>query len=73
MPLSMPLKGCMSFRNGYHSQVVRELRFKDENPAQPKKYPLIWLVTPIREKGNGLEYREAQLHFVLAHNTENTY
>jgi hypothetical protein len=61
------------FEHGYHSQVTRQLRFKNENPYLPKKYPLIWLVTPIKEKRNGLGISHAPLHFVLAHDTDNTY
>lgn len=59
---------------GHHEEVLRQLIYKEGNPDKPKKYPLIWLVTPFKEvkKEHGL-YAETKLHIVIAYYTSNTY
>lgn len=60
---------------GHHQEIMRQLQFKTENPDQPKKYPLVWLVTPFVEERGGTDnlYARARLRFVIAHDTEQTY
>lgn len=60
---------------GHHEEVQRQLIYKEQNPEKPKKYPLIWLVTPFDEQRGGMAglYAKAKLHLVLAHDSERTY
>lgn len=61
---------------GHHQEVLRQLQFKTDNPERPKKYPLIWLITPFAEERGGKDaawYCTARLRFIIAHDTENNY
>jgi hypothetical protein len=59
---------------GHHEEVLKNLIYKEQDPTKPKKYPLIWLVTPFKEKRGGNTFNSiATLHFVIAHYTEMNY
>lgn len=60
---------------GHHEAVVKNLIYKDGNPDKPAKYPLVWLVTPFKEKRGGIYdlYATCDLHFVIAYYTEANY
>jgi hypothetical protein len=59
---------------GHHEEVLRQLIYKEQNPSKPKKYPLVWLVTPFEEDRRTVGiYGVATLHFVIAFDTQNTY
>lgn len=59
---------------GHHQEVMRILTEKDGDPSRPGKYPLIWLVTPFTERNDRPDkYASADLHFVIANDTQAGY
>ena len=59
---------------GHHEEIIRNMKFKDEAPSKPLKYPLIWLVTPFQESIHSMGlYATATLHLVIANDTNNVY
>ncbi len=62
------------FDYGRHSEVMKNLTYKEQNPEKPKKFPIIWLITPFKEKRSLLDGTSvANFHFVIAHDTNMNY
>ena len=54
--------------------IQKVLTEKDLDPRTPGKYPLVWLVTPFRERHERQDmYVSADLRFIIAHNTDTGY
>lgn len=59
---------------GNHFDIVKNLTEKDGSPITPGKYPLVWLVTPFKEKHDRPDmYASADLRFIIANDTEQEY
>jgi hypothetical protein len=62
------------FDYGRHSEVMKNLQYKEQDPGKPKKFPIIWLITPFKEKRSLLDgSSKANFHFVIAHDTDMNY
>lgn len=61
------------FDHGSHEDVLLMLQEKEGNPIKPKKYPLVWMVTPFKELSEKMVYATSDWHFVVAYYTDQNY
>jgi len=60
---------------GHKEEIERNLAYKEGNPNRPKKYPLVWFVTPFEESYSNHQYYVTltELRLLLIYDTEPNY